>query len=261
MEQLAFDCVLPHRVVQYDCVEAMRSLAGSGCLFDLVIADPPYNIGVDYGDGKAADRRPDYDSWSREWIEAAAAVVAPHGSLWVISGQEHAAVIDLAIQGAGLSMRNRITWEETFGVYCHNKFGRTSRPVFYAVKDPSNFTFNADVVRVPSARQERYGDKRADPRGKIMGDVWRINRVCGTFRERVAGVPTQLPVELVSRIVSCCSRQGDTILDPFAGSGTTILAAMMAGRVGHGIEKSLEYTRIANERLARAAKGLSSRDR
>ena len=241
---------LKNRVVCADCIAGMFDMFEPGSL-DLIVADPPYNIGIDYGGGSAADRMPseEYANWCKSWIFMAVSRLRNGGSLWVVSGQEHGADSDIAIQRSGMIMRNRITWHETFGVYCHNKFGRTSRPIYYAVKPGGDFTFNADSVRVPSARQAKYRDRRANPRGKIMGDVWTISRVCGTFGERVDGFPTQLPYELVSRIVGCSSNEGDTILDPFAGSGTTLLAAARMGRIGYGIEKSREYTRLANERL------------
>ncbi len=238
------------RIANGDCLELLPQHAG----VDLIIADPPYNIGVDYGDGARADRLPpaSYGIWCADWIRLCAEALRPGGSLWVISGQEHGAKIDTAIEWAGLVMRNRITWHESFGVYCHRKFGRTSRPIYYAVKPGAPFTFNADAVRIPSDRQAKYGDRRANPAGKIMGDVWQFSRVCGTFRERVNGVPTQLPEALVRRIVEVSSRPGDVVLDPFAGSGTVPAVAMKLGRVGAGIEKNPEYAAIATNRLLAA---------
>lgn len=233
-----------------DCCDVIRGMQLAEC-FHLVVADPPYNIGIDYGSGAKADRRDDYIDWCREWIGLAANALRPTGSMWIICGQEYGAHIDIAMQDAGLTMRSRITWHESFGVQCQNKFARTSRPIFYAVKDPKRFTFNRGAVVVPSARQTKYNDRRAAPGGKVMGDVWSINRVCGTFRERVKGVPTQLPEELVRRIIGVSSNPGDDILDPFAGSGTTIAAAVAMGRRGVGIELNPEYAEIAKRRIAK----------
>jgi site-specific DNA-methyltransferase (adenine-specific) len=230
-----------------DCLDVLPTLERESV--DLVIADPPYNIGIDYGRGKRADRRDDYAEWCGRWIGWCYRALKPHGSMWIISGQEFGAWIDIKMQMAELTMRSRITWHETFGVYCHKKFGRTSRPIYYAVKDPKRFTFNKEAVTVPSARQEKYGDRRAAPGGKIMGDVWTISRVCGTFVERVKGVPTQLPEELVRRIIGVSSNPGDTVLDPFAGSGTTVAVAAAMGRQGIGIELNPDYAEIACRRV------------
>lgn len=234
-----------------DCLDVLPTLDRESV--DLVVTDPPYNIGIDYGRGASADRRDDYDVWCGRWINWCYRVLKPTGSLWIISGQEHGADIDIAIQRTGMAMRNRITWLETFGVQCSRKFARTSRPVYYAVKDAKRFTFNREVVTVPSDRQTKYHDRRAAPGGKVMGDVWQINRVCGTFAERVPGVPTQLPEVLVRRIVGVSSNPGDVVLDPFAGSGTVPAVATAMGRKAIGIELNPEYAEIARQRVEVAA--------
>jgi site-specific DNA-methyltransferase (adenine-specific) len=232
-----------------DCIEVMKMMDPGSV--DLVIADPPYNIGIDYGSGAKADQRSDYDQWCHKWVQECDRVLKPYGSLWVISGQEHGADIDAAIRMAGMTIRNRITWHETFGVYCHNKFGRCSRPIYYAVKNQKIFTFNRHAVLIPSARAEKYADKRAAPDGmKIMGDVWDFSRVCGTFKERIKGVPTQLPQALVQRIIAVSSHGGDRILDPFAGSGTICAVGTEMGRETVGIEINPQYAEIASQREA-----------
>lgn len=233
-----------------DCCEVLAKLDRESV--DLVLTDPPYNIGIDYGLGPKADRRADYWQWCQKWIHLCNRVLKPHGSIWIISGQEHGAEIDMSLQLQGLTVRNRVTWHESFGVQCQRKFARTSRPIYYAVKDAKHFTFNAAAVTVPSDRQTKYGDKRAAPGGKVMGDVWPINRVCGTFRERVKGVPTQLPEELVRRIIGVSSNPGDVVLDPFAGSGTTLAVATSLGRLATGIELNPEYAAIARRRVEAA---------
>lgn len=246
---------MTHRVIQGDCLAVLPTLDKHSV--DLVVADPPYNIGIDYGRGRKADLIDNYVEWCDRWIGWCYRLLKPHGSIWIISGQEYGSWIDVKMQMNDLTVRNRITWHETFGVYCHNKFGRTSRPIYYAVKDAKHFTFNKEAVTVPSDRQTKYGDRRAAPGGKIMGDVWQINRVCGTFRERVKGVPTQLPEELVERIIGVSSNPGDTVLDPFAGSGTTLAVAARLGRSGIGIELNPDYARIAEERIAVATEAVA----
>ncbi len=236
-----------------DCIEQMAAMdAGS---VNLVIADPPYNVGIDYGDGEKADRLPDaaYIEWTRRWIEAAARTLADDGAIWVICGQEYAGDHQNALRDAGLHWRNTLTWVETFGVNCRRKFNRTSRPMFYFTKHRTRFTFNVEALTTPSARQIKYGDKRANPAGKVLDDVWTISRVCGTFRERVPDVPTQLPLALVRRVVTGLTLPDDLVLDPFTGSGTTGVVCMQTGRRFRGIELRENYADIARARIARPA--------
>ena len=120
------------------------------------------------------------------------------------------------------------------------------------MKHPRQFTFNIEVLTTRSRRQE-IGDPRANPAGKVLDDVWTIPRVCGTFRERVQGVPTQLPLALVRRIVLGLARPGDLVLDPFTGSGTTGVVCAEYGRRFAGIELREQYAVIARERINRAA--------
>ena len=239
-------------IIHGDCIKTMALMAPGSV--DLVIADPPYNIGIDYGDGKKADRLPDaaYIEWTRQWIAAAARTLAVDGTMFVICGQEYAGDHQIAMRDAGLHWRNTVTWVETFGVNCRRKFNRTSRPMHYFTKHPRRFTFNVESLNTPSARQTKYGDKRASLTGKVLDDVWTISRVCGTFRERVQGVPTQLPLTLVRRIVSGMSRPGDLVVDPFTGSGTTGVVCVETGRLFHGIELREEYAAIARARVEAA---------
>jgi site-specific DNA-methyltransferase (adenine-specific) len=237
-----------------DCVEGLAALpAGT---VDLVVADPPYNVGIDYGDGSRADRLPDavYIEWLQRWVAAAARVLAQDGAMWVICGHEYAGDHQLAMRAAGLHWRNTVTWVESFGVNCRRKFNRTSRPIFYCTKHRSRFTFNEEALRTASARQTKYNDKRANPRGKILDDVWAISRVCGTFRERIKGVPTQLPLELVRRIIEGTTRPGGLVVDPFTGSGTTAVACVQTGRRYIGWELRESFAEIARARVEAAAR-------
>ena len=165
-------------VIHGDCLEVLPTLDHRP---RLIFADPPYNIGVNYGGGSKADMRSvsEYRSCLREWIAACTRLLTEDGSLWVMMGQQHQAAVFLAMEDAGLCFRNTITWHETFGVQCQRKFALCSRPIHYFTKHPKRFVFNADEIRVPSDRQLTYNDKRANPGGKVPGDVWKISRVCG----------------------------------------------------------------------------------
>src|SRR6266480_741133 len=137
---------------------------------------------------------------------------------------------------------------------------------FYYVVDPKRCTFNADAVRVPSARQTTYADRRANPSGKLPDDTWVLrpqedgrffgpgedtwyfSRVCGTFKERT-GHPCQMPEAVLERILRVSSNRGDGVLDPFAGSGTTLAVAKRLGRRYFGIELSEDYAEAIRSRL------------
>lgn len=243
-----------NKITTGDCIKGMSKMPPESV--DLIVADPPYNIGIDYGDGVKADKLPDadYAAWISEWLSVAVKTLSSQGAIWIICGQEYAGDYQLAIRAAGLHWRNTVTWVESFGANCQRKFNRTSRPMFYAVKDPKKFTFNLDALTTPSARQTKYKDKRANQAGKVFDDVWMIPRVCGTFNERVPGVPTQLPLTLVRRVVLGLSRPGDLVLDPFTGSGTTGVVCVESRRRFQGFELRKKFANIAKKRIEKEAK-------
>lgn len=221
----------------------------------LIFADPPYNIGVDYGDGKIADRLPDgqYLEWVEEWLEACRDALTPDGSLWVLIGDEYAGEYAVTLKRLGLTIRSWIKWFESFGVNCSRNFNRCSRHLFYCVRDPKQFVFHEEAVTRPSDRQTKYGDKRANPGGKLWDNVWGIEpaipRLTGTCNERIPDFPTQLPLALVTPIVLCASDPGDLVVDPFSGSGTTGVAAIQNGRRYIGIERSEKFAKLSELRL------------
>jgi site-specific DNA-methyltransferase (adenine-specific) len=219
----------------------------------LITADSVYNVGIDYGDGAKADRLPDhvYLDWCRTWMEAARDVLTPDGSLWVLICNEYADEFGCALKRIGLTIRSWITWYETFGVNCSNSFNRCSRRLFYCVKNPKRFVFNAEAVTRQSDRQAKYNDKRANPGGKIMDDVWLIPRLTGTCKERIPGFPTQLPMALLRPIVGCASDPGDLVIDPFCGSGTTGAVCIESSRRFIGFEKQERFADLARKRLAK----------
>ena len=112
------------------------------------------------------------------------------------------------------------------------------------------------AVRVPSARQTTYADKRANPKGKVPDDVWSFSRLCGTFKERVQWHPCQMPEKVLERIISVSSNEGDLVLDPFSGSGTTCTAAALLGRRYLGIDISEKYVTESTQRIADTLAGL-----
>lgn len=238
-----------------DCLEVMPALPEASAR--LVFADPPYNIGVDYGEGYDDLLPPDeYNARIRARVEAAARLLTPDGSLWLLLNHERAYDIAMIVpcREVGLHWRQTIVWYETFGVNMNErqrKFSRTSRQLFWFTKHERKFVFNsrAPEVRRLSARQLKYKDKRANPDGKLLDDVWFIPRVAGTHGERVEGFPTQLPLRLLRPIIAVASDPGDLVVDPFCGSGTSGKAAMTMGRRYVGVELSAPFAARARERI------------
>lgn len=241
------------QIVIGDCVkELAKQQSGTA---RLIFADPPYNIGIDYGGGVKDDLLPDeqFVRWCRQWIDECVRILSNDGSLWLLISDEFADYIGVELRKAGLHRRSWIKWFETFGVNQANNFNRCSRHLFYCVKDDRRFVFNPEAVNRPSDRQLKYGDKRADPAGKNWDDIWGINppipRLVGTAVERMPDFPTQLPLNLLRPIILCASEPGDLVIDPFNGSGTTGLAAIQNGRRYIGIEKSPKFAAAAELRL------------
>jgi site-specific DNA-methyltransferase (adenine-specific) len=259
------------RVHQGDCVELLANLPAA-CV-DLAFADPPFNTGYEYDTYDDRRRRDDYLAWTETWLSAVRRVLKPTGSFFVAIGDEYAAEMKVRLDGLGLTMRNWIVWHYTFGVSCTKKFNRSHAHIFYYVVDPKQFTFNDGEVRVPSARQTTYADRRANPRGKLpddtwvlrpqederffqsASDTWYVPRVCGTFKER-GDHPCQMPEALLERIIRVSSCPNDLILDPFAGSGTTLAVAKRLGRHYLGTELSEAYVRAIEKRLDAAGTAL-----
>lgn len=218
----------------------------------LVFTDPPYNVGVDYGNGKLEDKKPDavYLAWCESWMRGIWDSLTDDGSFWLMVSDEYAAELCCKAKGVGFTMRSWIKWFEGFGVNCTNNFNRTTRHIFWFIVDPKHFVFNTSEVMRPSDRQTKYNDKRAAGGGKMLNDMWDdIPRLQGTTKERMPGFPTQLPVALVERIVLCASEPGDLVIDPFNGSGTTGAAAVTNGRKYIGIDHNEEYIDAAHKRL------------
>lgn len=243
----ASDAPLPWEIITGDVCNTLRTLPVTP---RLIFADPPYNVGIDYGQGEQADMLPAaaFVSWLEQWIKLCREKIAADGSFWLLISDEFAAEACI-IAKRYFTLRNWIIWYETFGVNCSGKFNRTKRHLFYCVVDQKRFVFNADAVTRQSARQVLYNDARAMPGGKLWDDLWAISRLTGTATERIPDFPTQLPLDLLRPIVRCCSDPGDLVLDPFNGSGTTGEAALESNRRYFGIEKSATFADKARSRL------------
>jgi site-specific DNA-methyltransferase (adenine-specific) len=262
-----------NEVHQIDCVEGLKQITPGS--IHLAFADPPFNIGYEYD--VYEDKRPseEYLAWCRQWMQGVFDALKRDGTFWLAIGDEYAAELKLEAQRAGFHCRSWVVWYYTFGVNCTRGFSRSHTHLFYFVKHPSKFTFNDEnpVIRVPSARQLVYGDIRANPKGRLPDntwfyrpqdirsgfsaeqDSWYFARVAGTFGEREGFHGCQMPEQLLGRIIRCCSNPLDIVLDPFAGSGTTLAVAKKLNRRFIGFELSKEYVERVRQRLAGASVG------
>jgi DNA modification methylase len=261
-------------LIEGDCIDGLSRFPDGS--IDLAFADPPFNIGYDYDvyhDSKEDDA---YLNWTRKWTAEVARVLKPDGAFWLAIGDEYAAELKMIVQRElKLHCRSWVIWYYTFGVNCSKNFSRSHTHLFYFVKDPKRFTFNDSTIRVPSARQLIYADSRANPAGRLPDntwilrpqdvpdgfsaaeDTWYISRVCGTFKEREGWHGCQMPERLLARIINACSNEGELVLDPFAGSGTTLTVAKKLSRRFVGFELSPDYAARVRQRLLAAEPGQS----
>src|SRR5579862_6222836 len=216
---------------------------------DLVFADPPFNIGYLYKGYNDERNTDDYLKFSKDWMSAVKRALKPTGSFYLAIGDDYAAdLCVIARRELGLNLRSWIIWHYTFGQQPKAKFARSHTHILYFTKDAKEFTFNADAIRVASARQTTYGDARANPKGKLPDDVWflrpqeasedffatdadtwNVSRVCGTFKEREGWHGCQMPLGVLNRVILASSDPGEIVLDPFNGSGTTVVSAALLG--------------------------------
>lgn len=258
-----------------DCLKLLEQVE-SGSV-DLAFADPPFNIGYEYDCYHDRRSRHDYLDWCRKWIAKVCDVLKSSGTFWLAIGDEYAAELKLIAQDeVGFHCRSWVIWYYTFGVNCLRGFSRSHTHLFHFVKDPQRFTFNGDnpAVRVLSARQLVYRDGRANPKGRLPDntwifrpqdappsgfapshDTWYFPRVAGTFHEREGFHGCQMPEQLLGRIIRISSNPQDLVLDPFAGSGTTLVVAKKLGRRWLGMELSSEYVNRIRHRLDAAQAG------
>ena len=256
-----------NKLFNSDCITGMQSLSDGA--IDLAFADPPFNIGYKYDVYHDKVKSERYLAWCRDWIGEVVRVLKANGTFWLAIGDEYAAELKVMMQRElGLVCRSWVVWYYTFGVNCTKKFSRSHAHLFHMVKDLKHFTFNANAVRVPSARQVVYGDSRANPPGRLPDDTWILRpqdipwtfqsdedtwylpRINGTFKEREGWHGCQMPEQLLGRIIRACSNEGELVLDPFGGSGTTLAVAKKLERRYLGYELSPEYAARIEKRLA-----------
>jgi adenine-specific DNA-methyltransferase len=247
-----------------DNLAFMRSLPDAS--MKLIITSPPYNIGKSY------ERRTPLDQYVQQQTAVIAECVRllhPMGSLcWQVgnhvSGGE---IVPLDIplypifKSHGLRLRNRIIWHFEHGLHCSKRLSGRYETINWFTKS-DNYTFNLDPIRVPSKypgkryfKGPRRGELSCNPGGKNPGDVWIIPNVKNNHIEKTPH-PCQFPVELVERLVLSLTDEGDAVLDPYAGVGSAVIAAIKHDRVGYGCDIVDEYISLAWERIHQFRAGI-----
>ncbi len=240
-------------------------------IVSLVVSSPPYNIGKAYETRTALN---EYLAKQTRIISQIHRVLKDNGSIcWQVGNyvnKQEVYPLDILFYDifklVGFKLRNRMIWHYRHGLHAQQRFSGRYETILWFTKT-DKYVFNLDSVRVPSLypgkryyRGARKGEPSGNPNGKNPSDVWEIvsrdwelgfwdiPNVKAHHPEKTAQ-PCQFPVELVQRCVLALTKKGDLVLDPYAGAGSTLIAAALHGRRSLGSEKDSKYYKIALRRL------------
>lgn len=234
-------------------MDALSVRHPQGC-FDLIFADPPYFLSnggitchggrmvkVDKGTWDKSRGAEENHNFNREWLRRCQALLKPNGSIFV-SGTHHVIFsVGYAMQQLGMKLLNQITWQKPNpppNLACRY-FTHSTETVLWAAKnEKSRHVFN-------------YADMKRTNGGKQMKDVWNFTAP-KPGEKKLGKHPTQKPLILLERLILAASREGDLVMDPFLGSGTTAIAAALLGRKCVGIESDAGHVKLAETRLVEA---------
>ncbi|MBX3373145.1 MAG: site-specific DNA-methyltransferase [Phycisphaeraceae bacterium] len=244
------------RVYVGDCRDVLASLPDRGSV-DLIFADPPFNWDVPYENWNDGMPRDVFEKFTFEWLDGCIEALAPHGSLWVNIPDDTAAEIVVHLKRRGLTMINWCVWHFRFGQNRSSSFIMSKVHALYFAKDPDARRWNPDAILEQSDRAAIYGDARTMAKESNKGmrvpmDVWYgpyWGRIQGNNLERRHQHHNQIPEVYLERVILACSNEGDLVLDPFLGSGTTCTVARAWNRRSIGIEYSAVNARSAWSRI------------
>jgi adenine-specific DNA-methyltransferase len=263
-------------ILQGDCRETLRSIRSES--IRLIITSPWYNVGKEYETNQTLE---DYLENMRPILRELRRVLVPDGSLcWEVGNfVKDGEVFPLDIyfyrlfKDLGFKLRNRIAWHRRHGVHATKRFSGRYEVVMWFTNG-EDYVFNLDNVRVPQRYPNKtqyklgveHGTLSGHPSGANPSDVWEIMTdewesglwdipACKANHPEKTDHPCQFPVEMAERLVLALSDEGDVVLDPFGGTGSTVIAALKHGRMGVMCERITEYVQIARERLTDFANG------
>lgn len=231
---------------------------------DLMVTSPPYNINIDYGNkwmnGKKIHTKgekykdnlleEEYREMISKVITETKRVLKDNGQIWfnIKNRYDKGNIIPpfwILEYFQDMYLKNIIIWNFDWGGSTNTRFCSRYEYVFFFTKKKDDYTFNLDDVKIPALnyRPDRYKSQLKNP-----SDVWKISLVSGNSPERTEH-PAQYPEELIERILKVGSNEGDLILDPFMGSGTTAVVAKKLGRNYVGYETEESFIKISEKRL------------
>lgn len=244
------------RLINGDAFEVLPLLPPAS--FDLLFADPPYNLSKKFGkEGFSARSSDAYEAWLDSWLQMCLPLLKPTASVYICGDWRSSA----AIQRAGsrhFKLRNRITWEREKGRGAKANWKNAAEDIwFFTVSD--KFTFNVDAVKqrrrvlAPYKENGRPKDWTESRDGNFRdthpSNIWTDITVPFWSMPENTDHPTQKPEKLLAKIILASTNEGDSILDPFAGSGTTAVVARKFGRHFTAIESDEEYCLLTAKRL------------
>lgn len=236
--------------------DAMQGLAripdGS---VDLILADPPYGLGKDYGNSSDMLETQEHQEWTESWLSLALPKLKPNGSLYIFLTWRNSPEVFCFLK-KHMIMLNEIIWDRKVP----SMGGSTRR--YSSVHDTIGFFanskdyyFDLDAIRIPYDAETKKARSRSIFVGKKWlevgynpKDLWSVSRLHKIHSERV-NHPTQKPLEIVERMIKASCPVGGLVLDPFMGSGTTAVAAINTDRNFVGFELNSDYCQIIAERI------------
>ncbi len=228
--------------------------------FDLIVADPPYNYGVDFGNSSDSRSEAEYSTWVQSWIALLPRISKSSASFYISCGWEYSGLFQSALRQSGMRIVNRITWKRDKGRGAKRNWKMNMEDIWFAVNDSQNYTFNLTQVKLKKKVIAPY-------RENGIPKDWQVDQVGQPFRmthpsniwidltvpfwsmQENTPHPTQKPEALAERIILASSNPGDRVLDLFSGSGTVSVVAKKLQREYVGIEMNPQYVRFGMKRL------------
>ena len=241
-------------VICGDAVEEMRKIPSRS--INLIVTDPPYNLSKNYGNNHDSMEFDEYLMFSRAWLTEAKRVLTDDGSIYTFMGMRFISYLYVILEKEmELFFNSWITWHYTQGIGKTRGYSPRHDDILFFTKNKENFTFNLDAIRIP----QKYYRARNNMKGANPGNVWEIPHIhyCSPARR---AHPTQKPEALFLRMIMASSNEGDMVLDPFMGSGTSLSVCRHTGRRGIGIDIKSEYVSMTMERLEEPFEDFDSSD-